>query len=72
MHTDFAEGTITHGRVWELKASAVYRAFNAMLATRLCNQTVYETADAIYELFVGIKAISPLSAEIDPTIPVAT
>ena len=32
MHTDFVEGTRTHGRVWELKASAVYRTFNAMLA----------------------------------------
>ena len=31
MHTDFAEGTLTHGRVWELKASAIYRTFNAML-----------------------------------------
>ena len=36
------------------------------------NDNIVKTADAIYELFVGIKAISPLSAEIDPTIPVAT
>ena len=32
MHTDFAEGTLTHRRVWELKGSAAYRTFNAMLA----------------------------------------
>ena len=31
MHTDFAEGRLTLGHVWELKVSAFYRTFNAML-----------------------------------------
>ena len=35
MHTDFAKGTITYGRVWELKASAFYRTFNSMLANEV-------------------------------------
>jgi len=32
MHADFAEGRVTPWRGWELKGSAVCRAFNAMLA----------------------------------------
>ena len=35
MHTGFAEGRLTHGRVWELKDSAVYQDFNAMLANEI-------------------------------------
>ena len=46
MNDAFAEGTLTHGRVWELKASAVYRTFNAMLANE-----VYVNNRTIKELF---------------------
>ena len=35
MHADFAEGTVTPWRGWELKASAFYRTFNAMLANEI-------------------------------------
>ena len=31
MQVGFAEGRLTHRRVWELKGSAFYRTFNAML-----------------------------------------
>ena len=31
MRVGFAEGRLTHGRVWELKGSALYRTFYVML-----------------------------------------
>lgn len=34
MRVGFAEGRLTHGRVWELIGPAFYWTFNAMLATK--------------------------------------
>ena len=37
MHKGFAEGTVTHGRVWDLKDSAFHLIFKAILVKQnLC------------------------------------